>query len=54
MYKRQVGRISFPRCFFLLKALQAGVELGQAQLKLGLDFSEDLVTIDLLELVGLN
>ena len=27
---------------------QAGAELGQAQLKLGLDFSVDLVTIDLI------
>ena len=27
---------------------QAGAELGQAQLKLGLDFSVDLVTLDLI------
>ena len=37
-----------PGVFFLLKALQAGAELGQAQLKLGLDFSEDLVTLELI------
>ena len=38
--------------FFLLtvtdKLEQAGAELGQAQLKLGLDFSVDLVTLDLI------
>ena len=30
------------------KVQQAGAELGQAQLKLGLDFSVDLVTLDLI------